>query len=85
MHLNVYHERGLRNVYRLTSSCHVPMLRVDEKGRSHPVEDEETYRLNVRSSYEKLLEAIGDMTIEGGRPGLTRLMRPPQLAISRNG
>lgn len=64
---------------------HVPMLRVDEKGRSHPVEDEETYRLNVRSSYEKLLEAIGDMTIEGGRPGLTRLMRPPQLAISRNG
>ena len=72
-------------MYRLTSSCHVPMLRVDEKGRSHPVEDEETYRLNVRSSYEKLLEAIGDMTIEGGRPGLTRLMRPPQLAISRNG
>ena len=64
---------------------HVPMLRVDEKGRSHPIEDDETYRLNVRSSYEKLLEAIGDMTIEGGRPGLTRLMRPPQLAISRNG
>lgn len=64
---------------------HVPMLRVDEKGRSHPIEDDETYRLNVRSSYEKLLEAIGDMTIEGGHPGLTRLMRPPQLAISRNG
>lgn len=64
---------------------HVPMLRVDEKGRSHPIEDDETYRLNVRSSYEKLLEAIGDMTIEGRRPGLTRLMRPPQLAISRNG
>lgn len=64
---------------------HVPMLRVDEKGRSHPIEDDETYRLNVRSSYEKLLEAIGDMTIEGGRPGLTRLMRPQQLAISRNG
>lgn len=64
---------------------HLPMLRVDEKGRSHPIEDDETYRLNIRSSYEKLLEAIGDMTIEGGRPGLTRLMRPPQLAISRNG
>ncbi len=64
---------------------HVPMLRVDEKGRSHPIEDDETYRLNVRSSYEKLLDAIGDMRIEGGRPGLTRLLRPPQLAISRNG
>lgn len=64
---------------------HVPMLRVDEKGRSHPIEDDETCRLNVRSSYEKLLDAIGDMRIEGGRPGLTRLLRPPQLAISRNG
>lgn len=64
---------------------HVPMLRVDEKGRSHPIEDDETYRLNVRSSYEKLLDAIGDMRIEGRRPGLTRLLRPPQLAISRNG
>lgn len=65
---------------------HVPMLRVDEKGRSYIVEDNATYRQNVRSSYEKLLSAIGDMKIENGsRYGLTRLLRPPQLAVSRDG
>lgn len=65
---------------------HVPMLRVDEKGRSYTVEDDATYRQNVRSSYEKLFNTIGDMKIEGGsRYGLTRLMRPPELAVSRNG
>ena len=65
---------------------HVPMLRVDEKGRSYIVEDNATYRQNVRSSYEKLLSAIGDMKIENGsRYGLRRLLRPPQLAVSRDG
>ncbi|WP_432647136.1 polysaccharide deacetylase family protein [Mitsuokella sp.] len=65
---------------------HVPMLTVDKKGRSHAVEDEKTYRQNVRDSYTKLFETIGDMKIENGRRyGLTRLMRPPQLAVSRNG
>ena len=65
---------------------HVPMLRVDEKGRNYIVEDNATYRQNVRSSYEKLLSAIGDMKIENGsRYGLTRLLRPPQLAVSRDG
>ena len=65
---------------------HVPMLRVDEKGRSYTVEDDATYRQNVRSSYEKLLSTIGDMKIENGnRYGLTRLLRPPQLAVSRDG
>lgn len=44
---------------------HVPMLRVDEKGRSYIVEDDATYRQNVRSSYEKLFNTIGDMKIEG--------------------
>ena len=65
---------------------HVPMLRVDEKGRSYIVEDDATYRQNVRSSYEKLFNTIGDMKIEGGsRYGLTRLLRPPELAVSRPG
>lgn len=65
---------------------HVPMLSVDEKGRSKTIEDDATYRQNVRSSYEKLLAAIGDMKIENGsRYGLTRLLRPPQLAVSRDG
>ena len=65
---------------------HVPMLRVDAKGRSHIVEDDATYRQNVRSSYEKLYNTIGDMKIEGGRRyGLTHLLRPPELAVSRKG
>lgn len=65
---------------------HVPMLRIDEKGHSRSIEDDEVYRQNVRSSYEKLFGAIGDMKIENGsRYGLTRFLRPPQLAISRDG
>lgn len=65
---------------------HIPMMQVDKKGYSHSVEDDQTYRENVRSSYEKLLQTVGDMKIENGRRyALTRLMRPPQLAVSRNG
>ena len=65
---------------------HVPMLRIDDKGHSWSIEDDEVYRQNVRSSYEKLFGAIGDMKIgNGSRYGLTRLLRPPQLAISRDG
>ena len=58
---------------------HVPMLRIDEKGHSRSIEDDEVYRQNVRSSYEKLFGAIGDMKIENGsRYGLTRFLRPPR-------
>lgn len=64
---------------------HVPMTRQDEHGKQVPVETEKEYREDVRSSYAKLLAVVGDMRLPSGRPALTRLMRPPTLAVSRTG
>ena len=64
---------------------HVPMAKMDEKGNQQAVETEEEYVEDVRSSYPKLLEVVGDMRLENGRPALTRLLRPPTLAMSRSG
>lgn len=64
---------------------HVPMAKQDERGHQVPVETEEEYEEDVRSSYPKLLSVVGDMRLPSGRPALTRLLRPPTLAISRTG
>ena len=57
----------------------------DEKGRQVPVQSPQEYDEDVRSSYEKLLMTVGDMKLPSGRPVLTRLLRPPTLAVSRMG
>ena len=49
------------------------------------METEEEYREDVTSSYPKLLSVVGDIRLENGRPALTRLLRPPTLAVSRIG
>lgn len=64
---------------------HVAMVSHDEKGRLVKGENEEEYREDVTSSYPKLLSVVGDIRLENGRPALTRLLRPPTLAISRQG
>ena len=64
---------------------HVPMAKQDERGHQMPVETEAEYKEDVRSSYPKLLAVVGDMRLPNGRPALTRLLRPPTLAISRTG
>lgn len=69
---------------------HVAMTENDEKGRPFFKEDIDTYRAQVAESYDKLVAVCGDMRIQsskgdGYRPALTRLMRPPTLAISREG
>lgn len=68
---------------------HVAMTQNDEKGRPFHKEDFPTYKAQVAESYDKLLAVCGDMRIpaaDGGtRPALTRLMRPPTLAISKEG
>lgn len=64
---------------------HSAMVKRDEKGRMLPVETVEEYTEDVRSSYPKLLSVIGDMRLENGRPALTRLLRPPTLAVSESG
>ncbi len=64
---------------------HVAMASRDDKGRLIKGEDEEEYREDVTSSYTKLLSVIGDIRLKNGRPALTRLLRPPTLAVSRTG
>ena len=64
---------------------HVAMAVQDERGHQIPVESEEEYKADVESSYPKLLSVVGDMRLASGRPALTRLLRPPTLAVSRMG
>lgn len=64
---------------------HAPMVRRDERGHQVPVETAEEYREDVESSYPQLLAVLGDMKLPSGRPALTRMLRPPTLAISRDG
>ena len=64
---------------------HKPMTIQDEKGRQIPVQTPEEYNEDVRSSYEKLAATVGDMKLPSGRYALTRLLRPPTLAVSRMG
>ena len=64
---------------------HKPMTIQDEKGRQIPVQNPEEYDEDVRCSYEKLAATVGDMKLPSGRYTLTRLLRPPTLAVSRMG
>ena len=64
---------------------HKPMTIQDEKGRQIPVQNPKEYDEDVRSSYEKLAATVGDMKLPSGRYVLTRLLRPPTLAVSRMG
>ena len=59
---------------------HVPMTRQDEHGKQVPVETEEEYREDVRSSYAKLLAVVGDMRLPSGRPALYARLRWPSAA-----
>ena len=63
---------------------HKAMNRRDEKGKQVSVLSEEEYAADIRESFQRLSDTIGDMTVNG-RPPLTRLMRPPTLAVSRSG
>lgn len=52
-------------------------------GTALPMSDEE-YEKDIAASYEKLAMTIGDVKA-GEKPALTRLFRPPTLAISKKG
>ena len=67
------------------TDTHTPMCVQDKGGRNKAIMDEETYELDVRSSYEKLALTMGDMKLPSGRYALTRILRPPTLAVSRTG
>lgn len=67
------------------TNMHKPMAREDERGKQVPGMPIGEYRDDVRSAYRVLAETVGDMEIDGRRPALTRFLRPPTLAVSRDG
>ncbi len=64
---------------------HRPMVQQTSNygGNMTPMTDEE-YAEDVKLAYEELAKTVGDVVVDG-RPALTRFLRPPTLAISRNG
>ena len=64
---------------------HRPMTVQDARGLQIPVMTPEEYDADVKASYEHLAKTVGDMRLAAGRPALTRLLRPPTLAVSRTG
>lgn len=64
---------------------HKAMSRYNPKTRrNEPVLDKDAYAKDVADSYEKLALTVGDVVIDGRHP-LTRLMRPPTLALNKSG
>lgn len=64
---------------------HRPMTVQDARGLQIPVMDDAEYDADVKRSYEHLVKTVGDITLPSGKPALTRLLRPPTLAVSRKG
>lgn len=64
---------------------HRAMAAYDEKlGREVALMGKEEYAEDVAAAYKKLVDAIGDVNING-RYSLTRTFRPPTLALNKNG
>ena len=63
---------------------HKAMAVRDAKDHQVPVMKDADYAADVTTAYEKLAGTVGDVVVDG-RYSLTRLMRPPTLAVSRSG
>lgn len=64
---------------------HKPMAVRDVKtGKQYRTQDKEEYNQDLATSYEKLRNVVGDVNLNG-KDALTRLFRPPTLAISKMG
>lgn len=63
---------------------HKAMAVRNAKNKQVPVLKPEEYAKDVTEAYRKLAETVGDVVVDG-RHSLTRLMRPPTLAISKSG
>ena len=66
------------------SDFHKAMAVRDASGRQVPTQNREEYLKDLATSYQKLRDVIGDVTVNG-KPMLTRFFRPPTLAISKMG
>lgn len=68
------------------TNMHKPMALENENEKLIPGMPIDEYREDVRAAYKVLAGTVGDMKIDGGRRyALTRFLRPPTLAISRDG
>lgn len=67
------------------TNAHKSMAVYDEsKDKAMPVMNRDEYAIDVAVAYEKLAKTIGDVEYNGRYP-LTRLFRPPTLAINKEG
>ena len=64
---------------------HKAMAVQDSKGHEVKVISDEAYKKDVELAYLKLADVVGDVRLPSGRPALTRFLRPPTLAVSRQG
>jgi peptidoglycan/xylan/chitin deacetylase (PgdA/CDA1 family) len=64
---------------------HKAMAVQDAKGREVRMISDEEYRKDIELAYPKLAAVVGDVRLPSGRPALTRFLRPPTLAVSRQG
>lgn len=68
------------------SDMHKPMVYLDPKtGKQVSFKNnKEEYLLEMKNSFRKLRDVTGDVSVNG-KSSLTRLYRPPQLAINKDG
>ncbi|CQR74893.1 Peptidoglycan-N-acetylmuramic acid deacetylase PdaA precursor [Sporomusa ovata DSM 2662] len=67
------------------SDKHKPMAVMDPKTHKYvKTQEKEEYLKDLTTSYQKLREVTGDVTVNG-KPALTRYFRAPTLAISKMG
>lgn len=67
------------------TNLHKPMALENEKGNTVPTMSYEEMYSDMNTSYKRLASITGDLVHPDGRPVLTKLMRPPTLAISAMG
>lgn len=70
------------------TNIHMPLAH-DQEGKWSftSITEEEALALkdDLEESYRTLQSIIGDITLENGKPALSRLFRPPTMAVSREG
>lgn len=67
------------------TNLHKPMSTENEHKKQVPTESYEEYYQDVNTSYKRLETVLGDLQWQDGYSVLTKMLRPPTLAISEMG
>ena len=86
--MNVQHNPNLLRAiaeegHTIGAHTHSHRSMVYRGGKVVPMTKEE-YEKDVKQAYKELTQVVGDVTVDG-KPMLTRFIRPPTLAISKEG